>query len=197
MKKILLLLFVPMCGWAQFAKGDKFVGGTVAFDNQNSTYNKNGGGILLYRTYSISPSFGLFLKENLAIGISAGYSGSYQTNTGEEFETATWSAGFFARRFYTLSDKFLFAINGSLNFSRSKNTYINHIMNTSVEPENYGNYGLMVSPLFVFMPTKRWGFQASVGSLYFNHIRDLNNDNWTNNAGVSAGTLTLGVAYYF
>ncbi len=200
MKKIFLLLLVPVCSWAQFAKGNKFISGNIGFDNQNYTYG-NGNGGSLYQTYSVGPSFGYFLRENLAVGISIGYSGNYQQNkgsqpnTGGESKTGGFSSNLFARRFFPLSEKFFFALNGSLGYSRSNSTNINYFTNATTETKSY-SWGLSISPMFIFLASTHWGFQGAIGNLYYSHSYNFTNENVWDDSGFSISGITLGFTYY-
>ena len=207
MKQIFLtvLLLNSFASYCQFIKGDKYLGGTIYLNTQRAPDSQNGGLTNLVNSFSISPSVGFLLNEKFAVGGQIGYSSYYSKSTNfapyvSESKSSSIGIGFFARRFYKISDRFLFSIIGLINFNRGSNanTQTNTSANTVTESETQ-NYQLSTSirPAFVFFPSPKWGFEASVGNISYSIDRNLSNDEKSNFFNINYGTISLGLSYYF
>ncbi len=198
MKKIFLLLLVPICSWAQFGAGNKFIGGTMSLSNQNNS-NSGYSRPNLTQSFSFNPSFGFLVKENLAIGIRLGYSKSSNDYNGSSVQSDNFGGGFFVRRYFSLSEKFVFAIDGGINYSK-------YNLKTPIAQPNgviyylsseYNSIGMTVTPTFIYFPSTHWGIEAALGSLSYYH-NDYTSSNYTSNVfNLNYGSFSLGFAYYF
>jgi hypothetical protein len=203
MKKLLALLFVIMSivSHAQFNKGDKFVGGYSGFDSHRATYVTNNGAVTKSTSVSVIPTIGFFINKNIAIGGSVGYNSSYSKYTDGINSTPytnkqtgqSLSSGVFIKRFLTISDKFLFALKGSVYYARGTTTY-----ESGPNKTKHKDYGVnaSVSPSFIFFPTSKWGIEASLGSLSYDHSKNITDDSKHDSFGFSLGTFSLGFSYY-
>jgi len=189
MKKFLWIFFViPLAAHAQFNKGDTYVGASISgFD----------GG-----TFGAAPFFGYFINQRTSVGAyvrgsswrqeydltGAGTHHSVQVNRNV-------NAALTARRWYTLSDKFYFALQGELVYSRqaSKSTDNNDVTNNS----KYYSLGLNIVPTFLYFPISRLGIEAGVGSLSYQFLRGLSDETKVSSVNLGLGTVTFGLAYYF
>jgi hypothetical protein len=208
---ILIMLVVPLAVKAQFTKGDLFLGGSLGVntvDFPGADYAKN-----ISNSFSVGPKIGYFINEKWAIGGSVGYSYSNQVldysvtpyYSNSRSTSRTFSANVLARRYFAITDKFLFTLEGSLGFSRSNttNSYATSQVSTG-GPEPYDDnapaYTLSatVRPLFVFFPTPHWGIEAGLGTLSFSHQHSLSDNSSVNTFNLFVATSTsLGVYYYF
>jgi hypothetical protein len=71
----LLCILFSLCAHAQFNKGNKFIGGNITLWGQRwdgLDYNNN----RKENYFGLSPSAGVFLNKNFALGTSLGYSHS-------------------------------------------------------------------------------------------------------------------------
>ncbi len=200
MNKWLFTLFMitPLLTSGQFVKGDKFIGGTFrlssqtpAKSNQISTYEVKG--------FSIYPTMGFLLNENFAIGGQIGYSYLNTVyNIDQSFESRYnskgFSLGFISRRYFSISDKFVFSINGQVNFDRGAETN----SNTTAESKTQ-NYQIWVNlePSFIFFPSPKWGLETSIGSISYRYSRNLSTDLGQHYFNLTYGTINLGLFYYF
>ncbi|MBL0743118.1 outer membrane beta-barrel protein [Chryseolinea lacunae] len=192
MKKLLLLVVVliPAFAHAQFNKGDAFLGGTIS---GSSDFSNN---------LSVSPFFGFFLNSKISLGgrVEYGSTRSEQNLTANDGSTShlvTSTKSFFVavvgRKYYPLSDKFFFALQGELNYGRS------NVMNENNGVESHDDVyslGLNVKPVFAYFPSPKWGIEGSVGSLGYTFSKALSGSS-NHIASLDAGTVTLGFAYYF
>jgi hypothetical protein len=200
MRIILLTTFllIPLLTNAQFIKGDKFVGGTFRLSSQ-TPINSNGGTTYEVNTFYINPLIGFLVSEKFAIGGQIGYSyynTKYNKNqpSSSEYNSSGFSLGLIAKRYFDISDKFLFSINGVLDFNRGteKST-----TNTTEDKTQSYQLGATIQPSFTFFPSPKWGFEASIGALSYNYSRNLSNDSGQSYFNFHYETISLGLYYYF
>ncbi|SHH89947.1 Outer membrane protein beta-barrel domain-containing protein [Chryseolinea serpens] len=192
MKKLLWIIFlIPLVTHAQFKKGDVYLGGTF------SHYNAAG-------TFYITPFVGYFVNPRLALGADLQLSSSRSESAIQYadgiHQAVITSRGVVlslnARRLYTLSDKFFFALQGEIDYQRSFIKQEVHELNSTTRYNFYG-FGLVVSPRFIYFPSSRWSIEGGLGSLGCSFSRNLSNDTNTQSVGLNLGQVTLGFAYYF
>lgn len=112
MKKILLsvsalLAFSVMSAQEEtpttgFSKGDAFISGTVGFSTQKQGDVKN-------NSFTVAPSVGYFVSENIALGVSILYTQSkYNIDdvANSESTTSTFNPSLFGRYYFTPASKF-------------------------------------------------------------------------------------------
>lgn len=206
MKYIFLTIFFLMCikSYGQFVKGDKVLGGTLSLNIQRAPQSPNGGLINIGTTFDLNPNFGFLISKNLEIGGRIGYSSSYyERNTTpviSEWRSKGVTAAIYMQRYYPISDKFLFSISGSINYSKGKDTYKTTITNTNGINEtetNRNSTWVSLRPNFTFFPSANWGLQASLGNITYSHAKDKSTDETSNNFEINYGTISLGISYYF
>ena len=190
MKKLLWIIFViPLAAHAQFNKGDAYVGASVSgFD----------GG-----TFGAAPFVGYFINQRTSVG-------AYVRGTSSRHEYDYANDGMLhivqvdrdvnvaltARRWYTLSDKFYFALQGEIFYSRQVSRSEDDNNNATSNSKYYG-LGLNVIPTFLYFPMSRLGIEAGVGSLSYQFTRGLSDNTKVHNVNLGLGSVTFGVAYYF
>ncbi len=200
MKYLILFIFCHgiLNSIAQISSGTRFLGGGVAFNTQSFPEDASG-----YRNdyinFSISPVVGIIINGQWAFGgqLGFGYSRQEYTDGNQALLTSVnkgITLGAAARRFFPLTEKFYFALDGQLFFNRGYNLY-----STSSSESKTQSYEISpaINPVFIFFPSERWGFEASIGSLYYGYSRSLSNDSSSSTVGFNYGTLNLGFAYYF
>ena len=220
MKKIIALSFVlfPSFAFAQFSKGQVYVGGSLstslfnndvpATANSYNSSNKN-------NTFTLSPMVGIFLNQKIAIGGGVGYTTTY---TEWNYTSSYYDANnnlitvpafqknrtngvilmSFTRYYVPISSSFYFAAHGQVNFTRSNQKNVQNTGTEEITQENpYYAIGVTLKPVFIFFPSPRWGFEAGVGSLGYLYYRYLPNVSSVNSFTFSMGTFSLGLAYYF
>lgn len=215
MKKAVLavLLFTSYRTFAQFAKGNMFIGGNLGVSIHNETADSpTAGNNTTYSSNSISihPNFGFFLNDKIAIGAQLGYSNNTaestapppaynSTNKREDIQF-----GIFGKRYIKLADRFFFAGTGLLNYSKYTSTLHSVNVNSVVQNKEEGSDLLLsVSPSFLFFPSPKWGFEAGIGSIYY--IWGLSHydaggtviNRKTNDLNISYGGFSVGFTYYF
>ena len=163
--------------------------------------------------FNILPTAGYFVNEKWALGGSAGYGYSDQrsTNTNSlgsnSYKSSSFSisAGMFGRRYFAISERFFFVLEGNLNFRRGRSFSAseqrdangNLTSRLSFNSPSY-NLGVSVRPLFIFFPLPRWGLEAGLGSLSVNRQENLSDHTGVNSSNLSVtGTFAFGITYYF
>ncbi|AYB30016.1 autotransporter outer membrane beta-barrel domain-containing protein [Chryseolinea soli] len=207
MKKIFfLLLFAPILVKAQFNKGDVFLGGNIsgAYSHSAPTGNDNGSNGQRYTgtSYTLSPTIGFFTSQRFALGgnIQYGRSSSDSKNdtNRQENHTATGSVSVLGRYFFPFNEKFSFALTGNIFYARSKSDSEYSGPNFYQQNTNKSySMGVVIKPTFLYFPSTRWGFEASIGSLQFVHDQSFTTHSKSDEFSTTLGTLSLGLAYYF
>jgi hypothetical protein len=194
MKFILVLtLLMPFSLAAQFSKGDKMLGGSVGFNRYQSRNDNmpslNRSVSMSRQTYiSVQPEIGFFLSERFVMGGHIEYNLNYRKDitkrvTGTQIttdDTQSFSFGLLFRRYFTITDKFFFALDG-IPFCQIFEGYA---------------LGARIHPVLTFLPTDRWGFEGSFGNISYRY-RDSNVSNQKSDSfDFSLGNLSLGIRYY-
>lgn len=173
MKKILTLAFISIVfigqASAQLKKGEKMLGGNIAFnDNKTEQNNLYGFGEQTGTSFTITPQLGFGLGNNWILGISAGYSYSKQRSSSG---TASWnegrtnlvSGGVFARKSFPAGERFGFFGQADIAYSDGKQKF-----KTSSGDSGEGEIDVLeafVSPGAYFRPGRRFIIEAQIGTL--------------------------------
>lgn len=195
---IVLFCACALVTGAQIQTGTQFVGGGILVSAQKAPENGNGFQSN-YSAVNILPVIGFILNERWAIGsqIGVGFS-NQESRNGTQTLFKSNSKGItmaaVARRYFPLTEKFFLALDGRLQFDRGSEMYSSGTSETTSQSYEISS---IISPVFIFFPTNRWGFEASIGSISYGYYRNLSTDSSSNNFGLNYGSVSLGIAYYF
>jgi hypothetical protein len=200
MKHVMALFFIlfSICVHAQFTKGDKFIGGQISMKHTNF----HNGGLSTDRYINLLPSCGFLLNKNFALGMKLGYSNdTYKVvpygQVLSKTITTSFSAGMFAKRFFTVHENFFFALTGDILFARVAGKSIDNIDKMTETDKSY-TFDIGITPSFIFFPSSKWGIEASLGNLSYVHNQQLRtNGGKSDQINFNAGTFSLGFSYYF
>ncbi len=177
MKKIAFLSFLifPFCSFSQsggFLKNDFIVTSKLNLTNLNTTQNDD------FVMHQFNFSTGEMLSENIAAGIEFGFGSNGKLNK-------NFSAGLFARYYFTPKDNFSVFTKTSLQYFRS-------------QTDNRLNQGgsLICSPGVSYFLTKHIAVEAFFGNMGFSSSQTENNkDTRQNNFvfGFDATNISFGV----
>ncbi|MGY6521449.1 MAG: outer membrane beta-barrel protein [Mongoliitalea sp.] len=196
MKKLLVIIFfLPLISFGQFAKGTKYLGGDILLNSSKIDFaddisSRN-------NLFSISSQLGFFLNDSWAIGPAVNFSTSNNpslnpvTNLFEDRRITGYAGGLFARKFFSISENFFFSLEGkgligSINREPA-------ILNDN---ENKTRFRFSLSPIFTFMPTKKWAFDARIGEVSYESNWNSNISN-NSNFRFNFGSINLGFNYFF
>jgi hypothetical protein len=190
---MLIILFAPVITFGQFSSGDKFIGGTLSLDIGRAPESP-----LIYTdkstAISFQPKVGFLFNSSLAIGGILGYSRSKIEDTSPissfSFESKTYSFGLFIEKYISITDNFLFSIEGDIMYRKY------YYSNSSNDEREINSLLVLGKPIFTFFPSKRWGIEAGFGYLGFSHKKDIINDENENVLNIDYGGLNLGLSYY-
>lgn len=189
MRKLLWIIFmIPFAAHAQFNKGDTYVGANISGFNGNS--------------FGAAPFVGYFINQRTSVGAYVRGTTSRQeydfsndgTQNSVQVSRNVYGA-LTARRWYALSDKFYFALQGEMFYARQVSTTT--VNDNLTSNSKYYNLGLNIVPTFLYFPISRLGVEASVGSLSYLYTHGLTDDVKYHQVSLGLGSLNLGVAYYF
>lgn len=189
MKKIYLFLLFAASAVGAYAQspikaGTVQLGGNIGYSQQNndspytaytgSNYYTSTTQHYTAKSFSVSPSAGYFVTDNLAIGLNAGYiqatttySYDHPSLIGNEQKNKQFSMGGFIQYYRMLTDQF--GLTGTLGASYNHTT-TNFTAGSFTSSSGTGNgYQLGLTPGLVFFPIPRFAVGASVGSVYYLH----------------------------
>lgn len=219
MKKFLLLALLAAGTEAAQAQsipaGTISLGGSVGYSRfnykSNTSYNNTN-----YSTetnssqFSFTPSVGYFLQDNLAVGLSLGYSANRRNYTtyspssnsvrAELDPTTTLRVGPYVQYYKMISEQF--GVLGTLSggYQNSHNyEYNGNNANASIVEYKGSGYYADLTPGIIFFPIPKFGISASIGSLSFNRFNyDYpNTPGNTAPSGYEAHSSSLGAGFGF
>ena len=194
---ITLVMFISISSFAQFNRGDKYIGGYFGLNLQNKPSGDNGATSVKNNSISISPLLGVFMNDHFAVGGELGYSNQYYSAKSGSYLTKqtshSYSAGFFTRRYFPMSEKFFASITGAVYFSRGVITY----NDSSIENKS-NNFSLstVINPSLLFFPSARWSIEARFGALGYSYQKNLSDDVGLSTFNLNFGNVDLGLIYY-
>lgn len=146
----------------------------------------------------MSPLMGFLLNEKFAMGGRLAYS-YYNSKYGDQtyvrdYTATRYSIALISRRYFSITEKFVFAIDGNLVYSRGRESEMDNT--TESKTKNY-QIGISLSPTFIFFPSPKWGLEASIGAISYDYSRNLSNDSDQNYFNLEYGRINLGISYYF
>jgi outer membrane protein len=167
---VLLALITTIVAQAQTDKGNMSIGGDVSY--QNTSYSGGASST----TTSFSPSFGYFISDRLALGLSLGLSNT--STTGSPSSSTTSIAPFIRFYKFTAENKFAFFVHGQVGYSTT--TGQNGVTSVAVRPG------------FAYFFTTRWGLDFLLPGLTLSSGNNTTNFDLT--ASLNPG---IGFRYYF
>ncbi|MGV3761873.1 outer membrane beta-barrel protein [Parapedobacter sp.] len=195
MKKLFLTLTaaaaVTFAANAQTEKGKTILGGNVAYDH-TSVKDVDGS----EQSFSIIPSVGVFVSDNVAVGLGIGYAWNQEDDGTDKAQVGEFSAAPFARLYKGNGDfKFFGQLSVPMGWG---NTKFNDDKVSNTE-----RYGVELAPGFAYFPTDKIGIEFSVRGLYYQNTTfkpEEGGDNVsTNSFGLNANSLAprIGIQFYF
>ncbi|MFY9307958.1 MAG: hypothetical protein WAQ28_02795 [Bacteroidia bacterium] len=210
MKKHIFLLslgsLLSAGAFSQISKGTKFLGGNLSagLERSDNFYDAPGLSESTYinRSFGITPGFGYFISDKMAIGLSAGYSYSYNGSSYKPSGSSSYtqinstrgnwvSANPYVRYYLTLGEKA--ALFSQLNASYShgfmnKDFVYDDGMNEQIEKNKISSLRLGISlvPGFSYFLSDKFALETTIGNVAYE---------WTKNTGVPIQTVNAANTY--
>lgn len=194
MKKLFLTLSaavaVTFAANAQTEKGKTILGGTVGYD-YTKVKDVDGSD----QSFSIVPNVGVFVSDNIAVGLGFGYQWSQDDDGTDKDKVGAFQAAPFAR-LYKGDGNFKFF--GQLSVPMSWGT----AKTNDTKVATTANYGAELSPGFAFFPTDKIGIEFSVRGLYYENSSykpEGGEKTSANRFGLNADSFApkIGIQFYF
>jgi hypothetical protein len=206
----LMALFAITTSYSQTEQGKMFIGGQVNVSGTTTSYSDS-----LFKSSSksnsitITPTFGYFVQNNLAIGanVTLTYNGTKntdeKTNSTSNSTSLGYGIGGFVRYYSDITDKFKFFLRGSVSILNSESKYTAAFQKDQDYVTN--TLTLSIVPGFVYFVTPKFGLETTFGNLNFSSSlrkdKEVSYDNHyvTQNYGLNLNlsTLNFGLCYYF
>ncbi len=192
MKKLLLAACLLLTfGLSAQDMGTKYIGGTIGFGSTKAKAD----GAEASTNWSVSPEFGYFVAENLAVGIRLGIDGASQGDN----SSSGFGADVYARKFFSASDAFRLFVGANVGYATSKNT-------TTVGGVEFDSKENHLSAFLDLGATydlsEKWTLIGRLGTLGFSSVSDPDNDKaGSTNFGLNVNTFgnpfQVGLYYKF
>jgi hypothetical protein len=195
MKKLLFILslILPTLAQAQFHKGDSFLGGSFSAGYVKRIKSQYAG--YTQTSLSVYPQAAIFLTPRFALGGTLGFGGSHTGDDDSDYNSRSYGVGALGRYFLLAKEKFAIALTGGITYNRERTKRESDDGYEDVT-KTY-SLGASFRPTFLYFPSPRWGFEASVGTISYTHEQNLSNERTTDDFHADYGNISLGVAYYF
>jgi len=218
MKKSFLLV-IAFCaiklGYSQTEQGKMFIGGQVSFLGNSQSQLDNQFKLNIHsNSFTLTPTFGYFIKDHLAIGVNVTYSylnlnqtdgNLIDANLSYNYKSTTigYGIGGFVRYYSDITDKFKFFLHGGFSYL---NTEQKSTSSTSVNRDFITNSTTFsIAPGLVYFVTPKFGIQTTFGNLFYSinkaKTKDSPYDNHDNSnpygLNLNPATFSLGLCYYF
>lgn len=180
-----------------FSNGDIFMTGAVGFGTTST-------GDYSTSQFTIAPSVGFFVSDNIAVGVELGYTSATEDNEimfmGEpvmvEQTTKTLGIGGFGRYYFTPANDFSFF--GQLSIAYASSTFDSGYPGEDEVKANGFNIGL--APGISYFISNNFALQASIGVLGYTTVKpDYDNAESTDTfeLGLDMNDVRFGLVYKF
>jgi hypothetical protein len=159
--------------------------------------------------FQIAPSVGYFVADNLAVGLSLGYTATKNTynstfsnNLSDLAPNTTFRSGAYVQYCKMLTDQFglVGTLGGGYQYNRTTYIYGPAGNMNSGETKQKGYYASL-TPGTIYFPVPKLGISATVGSLAYSRLKETptSGEPVTTDFGASFGLsqLQFGGTYYF
>ncbi|RYJ45747.1 porin family protein [Flavobacterium beibuense] len=170
-----------------FANGDLFISGTVGFSNESTGDVKSNG-------FTVSPRLGYFVSENIAVGVSLGYTSTTDKAPNTEDETLSMlEVGAFGRYYFTPANKF--SLFGQLGVAYASNKW----EQGDLEAKSNG-FNIGLAPGINYFVSDHLALEATFGILGYSTDKpdtDGAESTDTFEFGVDMSNINFGIVYKF
>jgi len=169
-----------------FNEGDMFVSGSFGIGSTKFPDDSK------ENTFNISPRFGYFLNDFIAIGAQAGYSKQKEENANGDdvVDNSTFTIGAFGRYYLMPAQKFSFFGELGLGYGTTEDINDNKVNGVNID----------VSPGLSYFVSKHFALEATFGILGYNSVKkDESGAESTDSFdfGLNMDDINLGLIYKF
>ncbi|MFD1603733.1 outer membrane beta-barrel protein [Flavobacterium artemisiae] len=194
MKRMLLIVAIAMCSYANAQKGSVLVMGSIDYNSQKTSYD---AGDTTQNSFGFSPKVGYQFHENWTAGIEASAgSYKYENYTSGVQKTTNFSVGGFVRYSKPLNETFSFYTDLGLGYLTRKETR-NYPLAPDYEEKGNGMY-VNVTPALFINVHKGFGLNFNIGGLGYNALSFDNNEREDKNFSFTLGrSFSIGISKNF
>jgi hypothetical protein len=167
----LLALTCVLTSRAQIEKGSVLTGSNIGYSQGKLKYEKSVA-TTKSNTFTISPSVGVAIKENLVAGVRFAYSKQTQKTTHEPNNTVdvnnkNYGGGIFLRRYVPLVNRLYVFGEGTAAYTNIKQTSTQTYYNSKNEQKTKGySTGLSITPGISYGVSKKFQIEGGFNSLF-------------------------------
>lgn len=170
-----------------FSKGDLFLSGSVGY---GSDEDFNGDKT---NEFNVSPKAGYFVTNNIAVGLSLGYTNGKTEQDGEaDTKTNEFNVGAFGRYYFTPASQF--SIFGELGVG-----YGTLKQEQGDAEAKYNGFNVGLAPGVSYFISKNFALEATVGLLGYTSVKNDDTDAKADSfdLGLNLGDINFGIVYKF
>jgi outer membrane protein len=206
---------------AQISKGSFMLGGSLGANITMESTTKNTGLADMtrpgYTEWNFSPTFGYFVSDGLAVGLSLNVSSNYMNTVQSVDKTkyenvmgSNFGVSLFARKYKAITNNVFFHGQATLGYSAGSYTDRNTAGAsgfTDGDKYSSNNFGISLSPGLTYFVAPKWGIDFSLNNIIGYNMNSTkveiaNSSKTSESSGgsfnIGVGLVpTLGVFYYF
>lgn len=170
-----------------FSQGDVFISGSVGY---GSDEDFNGDKV---NEFNISPKAGYFVTNNIAVGLSLGYTNSKTEESGEaDTKFNTFEVGAFGRYYFTPASQFSIFGQLGLGYSTSK-------AEQGDAETKFNGFNVGLAPGISYFVSKNIALEATFGLLGYQSVKNDDTDAKADSfdLGLDLGDINFGIVYKF
>ncbi len=172
-----------------FEKGDVFISGSVNF-NSTSISDVEGSDT----NFTLSPSVGYFLSDNIAIELGLAFGSSELEGTFGDSTSSTFGVTLGADYYFTPANKFSFVVGAGVSYITQGSEV------ASVDQPDVNTFVIAAAPGVNYFVSESFALRASVGALsYATTKQDVDGANSFNRFGfnLDLSSVNIGLTYKF
>lgn len=174
-------------GGKGFANGDTFVSGSLGFSSTSTGDVKD-------NTFTISPKAGLFVSDNIAVGVELAYTSRNEDDgIAPEIKTTAFGIGAFARYYATPASDFSFVAELGAGYLTAK-------QEQGAFDGKANGFVIALTPGVSYFISSNFALEASIGELSYNTVKpDATGAESTDtfNLNLDLTNVTFGLVYKF
>jgi hypothetical protein len=202
---VVVLLCSAISSFAQIEKGRSYLSGQIGGGSTMTTYDDAAAtGQKKHHAYNVTISYGYLLSDKWAVGLSLNTNGNNITynNAAGSTKAGGYYISPYARRYFSIGDKFYIHVDGGVKFERSTYKYNLSSVPTLTKDDTKAT-SVFISPGLSYFIANRFALTANLGSLSYVSSKQTGStalDSGTQNTiGASFGltTIILGASIFF